>query len=258
MIAVGISLGVIGGGGSILTVPILVSLFLVRPTSATGYSLFIVGLTSLFGAISFARRREVDFKTALVFAIPSFVAVFATRRFVLPAIPNTIIAAHSFTVTKDSATLLLFAGLMLAVSTRMIGGSTKPVASSERREIGFLWMPAIGVLVGLLAGLVGVGGGFLVIPALVLIAKLPMRTAVGTSLAVIAIQSLLGFTGEMANGTQIPWHFLFALSLVSSVGVFAGSLFGKDISGDKLKPAFGWLLVVVGALMLFKSATLIF
>jgi uncharacterized protein len=245
MLAVGLSLGIIGGGGSILAVPILVSLFGIRPSTATGYSLLIVGLGSLAGSYSYFRRKEVELKIALLFSIPSFIAIFITRRFLVASIPNVIYHGNHFEVTKDALTLILFASLMLAVSMRMLRNDRlvdNAFAGPARLEA----IPLIGLAVGLVAGLIGVGGGFMIVPPLVLLAGLPTRRAVGTSLLIIGIQSLFGFTGELGTGQLIPWGFLSLLGGVTILGVSVGSWLGRNLSGKQLRSAFAWMVIAVG------------
>lgn len=250
-IIIGISLGLIGGGGSILTVPALVYLLHISPVLATAYSLFVVGATSLVGSFTFMRKGLVDYKTAAVFATPSFIAVFLTRKFLVPAIPLEIFTIGEWVMTKDIAIMVFFALIMLAASFSMIrNGKMK----SEDQEIKFNY-PLIaieGALVGVLTGLVGAGGGFLIIPALVLLARLPMKLAVGTSLLIIAVKSLIGFLGDIFN-QPIEWQFLLIFSGLSLVGIFIGSWLSTKIDGKHLKKGFGWFVLVMAVYILGKE-----
>lgn len=252
-ILIGVALGLIGGGGSILTVPVLVYLFAVEPVIATAYSLFIVGLTSAVGSVGYFKKGLVNIKTAIVFGIPSIIAVFTTRAFLVPAIPIEIFSIGDFILTKDLFLMLLFAVIMIIASYSMIK-KDKKIASEEHHEQNFNY-PVIlieGTLIGVITGLVGAGGGFLIIPALVILSKLPMKEAVGTSLVIIAAKSLLGFFGEQGeNG--IDWHFLFAISAFAIVGIFIGSALSKKINGTKLKPAFGWFVFAMGFYIITKE-----
>lgn len=250
-------LGLMGGGGSILAVPILVYIFSIPPTVATGYSLFLVGLTSLFGVIGYARKKQVNFKVGFVFSLPALVGVFSARKFVVPALPATLFSLGGFTVTKDLAIMVLFALMMLAASVSMIRGRKTPDTPekhevSEGKKIALVAIE--GLVVGLLTGLVGAGGGFLVIPVLVILAGLDMKEAVGTSLIVIAIKSLTGFLGELGGDHVIDWMFLGGFSVFTIVGVFLGSWLSKFVPGDKLKPAFGWFVLLMGLVILYQSA----
>jgi len=253
-VLMGMSLGLIGGGGSILTVPILVYLFGVNAELSTAYSLFIVGLTSLFGSLSHMKMGNIHWKTAFVFGIPSIISVYITRHFIVPAIPPVLISTSSFVLDKDMGILILFAVIMVLASYSMIKKG-KPKAQNEGEEIAYNY-PLIlveGAVVGLVTGLVGAGGGFLIIPALVILAKLPMKQAVGTSLIIIASKSLLGFLGDLGRGQIIDWQFLLVFSAIAVVGIFLGASLSKKISGDKLKPAFGWFVLIMGIYIIVKT-----
>lgn len=251
---VGISLGLIGSGGSILTVPILVYIMGVDPVLATAYSLFIVGATSLVGGIQSAVQKKVDFKTVLIFGIPSIAAVYATRLWLVPVIPNEIVTIGTFVVTKAIALMLLFAVVMIFASASMIRPEKNPV-TDENAPLKYNY-PLIlleGLGVGMLTGLVGAGGGFLIIPALVLLAKMPMKLAVGTSLFIIAVKSLFGFVGDLQGGQVIDWQILGAFTGLAIVGIFGGIILSKKISGDKLKTSFGWFVLVMGIYIIVKE-----
>lgn len=252
-ILMGLTLGLIGGGGSILTVPILVYLFGIDPVISTAYSLFVVGLTSLVGSFSHLRNGNVHLKTAAIFGVPSILAVYSVRKFVMPIIPDTLFSVGTFALTKSLFVMLLFAVLMLAASISMIRSKKK-----DEREVGDLNYnyPLIfleGILVGSVTGLVGAGGGFLIIPALVLLAGLPMKQAVGTSLLIIALKSLIGFTGDIGSTLQIDYQFMLVFSIFAIAGILAGSYVSKFIAGQKLKPAFGWFVLLMGVFILGKE-----
>ncbi|HET54985.1 MAG TPA: sulfite exporter TauE/SafE family protein [Ignavibacteria bacterium] len=249
---IGIALGLIGGGGSILTVPILVYLLNIDPVPATAYSLFIVGLTALVGSFTYIKRKEISFSTVFVFAVPSFMAVFLTRKFIVPAIPGELFQLGSFILTKDIFIMILFAALMIAASVSMIKKSKfSPVDSVIKFNYPMIFFE--GIAVGILTGLVGAGGGFLIIPALVILAKLPMKVAVGTSLLIIAVKSLIGFTGDIGTNLTVDWIFLFVISGLSVIGIFFGSYFSKFISNEKLKPVFGYFVLVMGIYIITRE-----
>ncbi len=256
-VLIGISLGLIGGGGSILTVPVLVYLFHVDAVLATAYSLFIVGATSVIGSVSYFRKGLVNIKTAVIFGIPSIAAVFLTRHYLVPVIPQTLFTIGSFEVTKSASLMLLFALLMIAASYSMIKKSTPNTETDPGGPQQFNY-PLIfleGSVVGMLTGLVGAGGGFLIIPALVLLSKLPMKEAVGTSLVIIAAKSLIGFFGESGQA-MMDWRFLAIVTLFAVAGIFIGFALSKKIDGEKLKPAFGWFVLVMGVYIIFKETLL--
>ncbi|MBK8699463.1 MAG: sulfite exporter TauE/SafE family protein [Saprospiraceae bacterium] len=252
-ILIGVALGLIGGGGSILTVPVLVYLFRIDPVLATAYSLFIVGITSAVGSYSYFTKKLVDIRTAIVFGIPSIIAVFLTRAYIVPAIPAEVITLGTFIVTKRLLLMGLFAILMIAASYSMIRKSpVKKEEESGERKFNYPMILLEGAIVGVLTGLVGAGGGFLIIPALVILSKLPMKQAVGTSLAIIAAKSLIGFIGE-GGDTVIDWTFLMIISAFAILGIFIGSALAKNIDGAKLKPAFGWFVLVMGVYILISE-----
>lgn len=255
-ILIGVSLGLIGGGGSILTVPVLVYLFSVNPVLATAYSLFIVGTTSAVGSFSYFKKGLVNVKTAIVFGVPSIVAVFITRAFIVPSIPDEIFSVGNFIVTKSILLMLLFAILMILASYSMIKKNKRVFDETPiKQQFNYPIILIEGIVVGILTGLVGAGGGFLIIPALVVLSKLPMKEAVGTSLVIIAAKSLIGFLGESGE-TIIDWFFLAKVTAFAIVGIFIGMAFSKKIDGTKLKPVFGWFVLVMGIYIIIKETFL--
>jgi uncharacterized membrane protein YfcA len=265
-VVMGLSLGLIGGGGSILTVPILVYLFQVDAVLATAYSLFIVGLTSLVGSFSHIKLGNVHWRTAIVFGIPSIISVFLTRSYLVPRIPDPIMTfgqdpsgGAALVITKSVGLLLLFALIMVMAAYSMIkpakksGTDTLSNAEDVQPQFNYPLILAEGAIVGVVTGLVGAGGGFLIIPALVLLAKLPMKQAVGTSLMIIAAKSLIGFVGDISGDEVIDWNFLAVFSSIAVVGILLGSWLSKRIPGEKLKPAFGWFVLVMGTYIIIKE-----
>ncbi|MBS4070317.1 sulfite exporter TauE/SafE family protein [Algoriphagus aquatilis] len=252
-ILIGVSLGLIGGGGSILTVPVLVYILGVDPVLATAYSLFVVGSTSLVGAGTYMKKGLVNYKTALVFAIPSFIAVFLTRKFLVPALPDPLFTVGQAIVTKNIGIMVFFAIIMLAASFSMIRNK-KCVDCDENEPVKFNFpMIALeGSVVGVITGIVGAGGGFLIIPALVLLARLPMKMAVGTSLLIIAAKSLIGFLGDVSTQT-IDWQMLLIFTGLSIVGIFIGSALSKKINEKILKTGFGWFVLIMGIYIIGKE-----
>jgi hypothetical protein len=254
---IGIVLGLIGGGGSILTVPILVYLLYINPVTATAYSLFVVGTTALVGAIKNLKKGLIDVKTALVFSIPAFIAVYLTRKFLVPAIPDTLFNVGEFVVTKNIAIMIFFALIMLIAAITMIRDKKKPAAENQDVVFNYPLILIEGAVVGVLTGIVGAGGGFLIIPALVLFAKLPMKKAVATSLLIIAIKSLIGFIGDVQN-LDIDWTFLLIFSSLSVAGIFIGIWLNNFIDGKKLKKGFGWFVLVMGVYIILRESILSF
>ncbi|MDX1364201.1 MAG: sulfite exporter TauE/SafE family protein [Arenibacter latericius] len=253
-VLVGISLGLIGSGGSILTVPILVYIMAVEPVLATAYSLFVVGTTSLVGGIQNAFQKKVDYKTVLIFGIPSIISVYITRAFLVPIIPDVLFSIGEFHFTKSIALMVLFAIVMILASISMIRPCPKcNDTNSEKIIYNYPMILLEGTVVGILTGLVGAGGGFLIIPALVLLAKMPMKLAVGTSLFIIAAKSLLGFIGDLQGDEVIDWLMLSTFTGLSVVGIFIGIFLSKKVGGSRLKEGFGWFVLLMGIYVLIKE-----
>lgn len=257
-VCIGVCLGLIGGGGSILTLPILVYLLHINPVVSSAYSLFVVGTTSLVGALSAMNRKQVAYRVALLFAVPSFLAVYLTRQYLLPAIPDTVVLTNDLTVSREKVIMVLFGLLMLAAAVSMIRNSrtkTSPenINPESGPKAGFLLIVAEGAIIGLLTGLVGAGGGFLIIPALVLLARLPMKIAVGTSLLIIAVKSLFGFVGDLSHVT-IDWAFLLPFTGLSISGLFLGTYLSRFFSGFRLKKTFGYFVLLISLYILVREA----
>ncbi len=249
---IGVSLGLIGGGGSILTVPVLVYLFGISSTLGISYSLFIVGFTSLVGAFNNYRKGLINFKTALLFGASSITTVFITRKFIIPHVPNVFFTIGSLQVTHAFFVMVVFAVLMLAASISMIRNkkvSANENSTSKKKRALLLFY---GILIGLGTGFLGAGGGFLLIPALVILMKLPMKEAIGTSLLIISLNSLIGFVGDIGR-YPIDWKFLFIITTIAIAGVFAGGFFNQKVNAEKLKKGFGWFVLVMGVYILVKE-----
>lgn len=249
-ILIGVVLGLLGGGGSILSIPILVYLFQIEPITAQAYSLFIVGATSFVGAIPKYREHLVNLRTGILFGIPSIAAIFITRRWIVPAIPPVLFSVDGFDLTKRAFLLGLFGLLMVLASFQLI--RNKREISSDNRKFRVFLVIVEGTLIGLLTGLVGAGGGFLIIPALVFLTGLPFKTAVGTSLFIIAINSLIGFLGDWVNHT-IDWQFLLTITGLAIGGILVGHRMSRRVAALYLRRAFGWFTLTVGVWIVFKE-----
>ncbi len=252
----GVSLALIGGGGSILTVPILVYLFKQDPLTATTGSLFIVGVTAFVGAILNARKQLVNFKTGALFAIPSFVGVFVARHFILPGIPTHLLSLGSFSLTKPLLVMGFFGIVMVQASRAMIRSgsslSSNLIVDANSSKAGLATIIWQGFLVGVTTGFVGAGGGFLIIPALVLLLKIPMKMAVGTSLAIIAANSIFGFTISL-DGANIEWALLLKISAVGIFGMTIGEFYSAKVNEKLLKRGFGYFVLFVGSLVILDQ-----
>jgi uncharacterized membrane protein YfcA len=252
-LAMGILLGVMGGGGSILTVPILVYMIGLSPTVATGYSLFVVGVTAMVGSAMYIRKGDIDFKVGLLFAVPSVLGVNVSRGLIIPFLPDVILDLGTFALTKEILVMSTFAGLMIAASYSMIKKRSpkKPPSGAPLSQSVLILLQ--GLMVGLIAGFVGAGGGFLIIPALVNFAGLPMRVAIGTSLMIIAMQSLFGFAGDVSRGASVDWSLLSIVASIAMLGIVLGSMLANKINDQKLKTAFGWFILLMGSTILLTQ-----
>ena len=247
---VGLVLGLIGGGGSILTVPLLVYLLGYNPVVATAYSLFVVGTTSMVGTYQKYKKGLVDFKTGLAFTFPSFLAVYFSRRYFVPGIPETLFSIGDFELSKGMGIMIFFAIIMLLASYSMIkkGKNNKVLSKPQPYYKTFIQ----GLLIGTITGIIGAGGGFLYVPALVLWANIPMKKAVGTSLIIVTINSLIGFTGDVQT-LNIEWTFLLIFTLISILGIVIGVFLSKFISGEKLKKSFGFFVLIMAVYIIYKE-----
>ncbi|HYG37858.1 MAG TPA: sulfite exporter TauE/SafE family protein [Cytophagales bacterium] len=250
---IGIFLGLMGGGGSILTVPIFVYIAGLSPLVATGYSLFVVGTTSLVGAFTYARKKLLNLPVAVSFFLPSFIMIFMVRKYLLPSIPEEIAQIGSFILTKNLAIMLFFAGAMMAASFSMIKSGNATVENMDGKMVNYQRFFAQAIAVGLITGIAGAGGGFLIVPTLVLLAHLKMRLAVGTSLFIIAINSLIGFTGDLLTLENIDWSFLIIFSAIAISGIFIGTYLSELISAQKLKKVFGWFILIMSIVVFFSE-----
>ncbi|MCL6217223.1 sulfite exporter TauE/SafE family protein [Zunongwangia pacifica] len=251
---IGLVLGLTGGGGSILTVPVFVYVLHINPVTATAYSLFVVGSSSAVGAIDNFNKGRIDFKSSMIFALPAVVAIFSTRKYLLPSIPHHIANFGSFELTKDLMIMSFFAILMLLASASMILKKKKEnvdIANGPTETKNGL-MIILGAVTGLVTGLVGAGGGFIIVPILVFLAGLKMKEAVGTSLFIIALNSIIGFLGDLGH-LQVDWVFLLIFTVISIIGIFFGIYFSRFINSQKLKKAFGWMVLVMGIYILYME-----
>lgn len=248
---IGIILGLTGGGGSILTVPLLVYVLGYNPVVSAAYSLFVVGTSSAFGATLNYRKKLVDVKTGFIFAIPSFIGVFITRKYIVPNIPEVIFENDILTLTKNTFLMLLFAIIMLFAALSMIK-KTKLYLKEVTQKHSLAKIIIQNITIGVIIGLVGAGGGFLIIPSLLLIVRLSMKKAVGTSMFIIAMNSLIGFLGDIQN-TVIDWQFLLPFSIISIAGIFMGTYISKYIDEVQLKKGFAYFVLLTAFLITLKE-----
>ncbi|SFN38694.1 hypothetical protein SAMN04487989_10193 [Bizionia echini] len=249
---IGIVLGLIGGGGSILAVPVLAYLFLVNEKVATAYSLFIVGVSALVGGLKQHKKGLVDWRTAFVFGIPAIIGISLVRHFVIPALPEIITTIGTFQITRRMVMFGLFSILMIPAAFSMLKDrKIKP----EKRNVSYNY-PLIlieGLLIGGITGMIGAGGGFLIIPALVLLANVDIKIAVATSLIIIAMNALSGFFLGDALTMTIDWQFLLSFTAISLVGIYIGSYLSNFIDGKKLKKGFGYFVFVMAIFIFYME-----
>lgn len=248
-VLIGISLGLIGGGGSILTVPVLVYLFSISPVMATSYSLFIVGATSFIGAYKNLKRKCVDINAVKLFGIPSLITIALVRKLVIPHIPEHLFYIGNTEISFSLLIMILFSVIIIAASFSMI---INKKIEAHYTQINKTKLFFYGIVLGLVTGFLGAGGGFLIIPALVLFVGLPMKKAIGTSLLIIAINAITGFLVDVSHYT-INWKFLLTITAIAIAGVLIGTYYEEKINGQKLKKGFGWFVLTAGILILVKE-----
>ncbi len=254
---IGISLGLIGGGGSVLAVPILVYIMGVSPKPAIAMTLFIVGFVSLIGVIPHWKKGNVNLKTAFMFGTATMLGAYVGAKIAnLPFVTGTI-------------QMILFALMMLVAAGFMIYKSSKSTSQPANNELDlnlypqpickycWLWMISEGLGVGVLTGLVGVGGGFAIVPALVLLGNTPIKEAIGTSLLIITLNSVAGFLGYLGS-VPLDWNLMATFTLAASLGTFGGAYLSQFINQQQLQRGFGYFLLVVASFILFQNRSKIY
>ena len=245
---IGISLGLFGGGGSILAVPVLAYLFLLDEKLATAYSLFIVGFAALVGGIKQNINNNVDWITAVVFGIPALIGVWIVRHYVIPELPDVLFDIGDFAISRRMGMFGVFIVLMVAAALSMLKENTRKGGSGDI-SYNYPLILIEGLIVGTVTGLVGAGGGFLIIPALVVLTNLDIKKAIGTSLVIIALKSILGFFLADALIMSIDWNFLIVFTSITIIGIFLGVYIGNFIDGNKLKKGFGYFILAMSIFM---------
>ena len=251
-ILVGLVIGLAGGGGSILTLPIFVYIFHIPTVLATTYSLFVVGSTSLVGSVNHIWKKRVDFQVTAVFALPSFLSVYLSRRFLVPALPDPLLQIGTYTLAKSNAILYFFAFVMIVAARAMIRNDRPEQGEAADGRPRYSTLALDGLAVGLLTGTIGAGGGFLIVPMLVLLAGLPIHRAVATSVLIIAVNSFVGFLGDIHH-TNLNWNFLLPFTGLSIGGIFIGMYLARFIAPNKLKKGFGWFVLAVAGYMIVRE-----
>ena len=249
---IGLIMGVLGGGGSIMAVPILAYIFHFDERIATAYSLCIVGSTGLIGGIKQAIQKMVDWKVVIQFGIPAVIGITLVRAFLIPTLPSDIFTVNDFTVTRRMAMFGLFAFLMVFAAISMLKGR-KEESSNNVTSKSNITLLIQGLLIGSLTGMVGAGGGFLIVPALIMVAKLDMKKASATSLVIIAINSLVGFLIGDALHIKIDWNFLSVFIGISMLGIIVGTYINKYLPIKFLKKTFAYFIIVMAIFMFIEE-----
>lgn len=251
---IGFTLGFFGGGGSILTLPVFVYVCGISPVLATAYSLFVVGVSASFGALDYAKKKLIDFRVGIFFAIPSIVAVYLTRVMIMPALPDVWFSIFGLSVKKDNGILILFAIIMVTAAFFMMYKRTEKNRKGMSKKV--ISIPLIlveGSVIGVITGIVGAGGGFLIVPSLVIISGLSIKRAIGTTLMIISLKSLFGFLGDLQVQMAIDWVFLLKFTSLSIIGIFIGSNIGSRAKPENLKIGFAWFILIMGLIMFIKE-----
>jgi uncharacterized membrane protein YfcA len=250
--AIGLSLGLIGAGGSILTIPVFVYVLKKDPISSSVYSMFVVGMSSMAGSIQSMINKLVDFKAAIAFGIPSVIGVFIARKAIFPLIPAELFSVGSFTLSKNILFMLCLAFLMFFAALRMLKPVMKNDQAEEKERPATIWIVVRGLFVGTITGLLGIGGGFLIVPALYFLVNLPVKRAIGTALIIITINSLFGFLNSYST-MDIDWLLLVKFSLGATAGILIGTKLSQKIPGTYLKKVFGWCILSMSFYIVYKQ-----
>ena len=249
-LTVGLSLGLIGAGGSILTVPVFVYILNKDPLSSSVYSMFVVGISTVAGSIQAVVNKLADIKTMLLFGIPSIAGVLIARKIIMPAIP-AYINAGSMQVSKETLFMFCLSIIMFFAGTRML----KPIAADTACEATTPAKDALilyGAGVGIITGLLGIGGGFLIVPALYFLARLPMKMAIGTAFFIITANSCISFLSSY-HTVDLDWVLLAKFSLGTITGIIAGIKLSSKITGNHLKKIFGVFVICIAAYVLITT-----
>jgi uncharacterized protein len=251
-LGIGLSLGLIGAGGSILTIPVFVYILKKDPVSSSVYSMFVVGISSMAGSIQSILNKLVDFRAVLTFGIPSVIGVILARKTIFPIIPDELFSIGSFTISKSMLLMLCLSSLMILAARRMLKPMPKKnqVECEEKQVTASLLVR--GLLVGMVTGLLGIGGGFLIVPALYLLVNLPVKKAIGTALLIITINSLFSFLNSYAS-MDLDWLLLIKFSIGAVAGIIIGTMLSRRIHGDYLKKTFGWVILSMSFYIMYKQ-----
>lgn len=262
-IVVGLLLGLLGGGGSILALPIFVYLFGINPILATTYSLFVIGVSSLFGTYKCVKSNSINYNALIYFGFSSVISVLLTRMYLIDLIPESIFL-FGFELSKGKVVLIFFSLIMLGAGYSLIfvdnvtkneiencETNDKVIGNSKIKNIFSLSFQ--GLIDGAITGIVGAGGGFLIVPALVFVSKLDIRIAISTSLAIISLKTIIGFLGSLNKSPNIDYIFLSIFTFLAIVGMVVGIKLSKKLNPDALKKYFGIFVIICAIYILLKE-----
>jgi uncharacterized membrane protein YfcA len=252
-LGIGLSLGFMGAGGSILTIPVFVYVLKKDPLSSGVYSMFVVGMSSMAGTVQSIFNKLVDFKVALTFGLPSIAGVLVARKLIFPFIPEQLFSIGALSVSKSMLFMLCLSFLMFLSALKMLKPGANHVHTREELDNpATALLLSRGFLVGTITGLLGIGGGFLIVPALYFLARLPVKTAIGTALVIITINSLFSFL-TCYGSMDLDWFLLVKFSLGAIIGIIIGTRLSQKIAGAHLKKIFGWFVLSISFYIVYKE-----
>tara|TARA_B110000003_G_scaffold54069_1_gene53932 strand:- start:695 stop:1489 length:795 start_codon:yes stop_codon:yes gene_type:complete len=248
---IGVVVGIFGGGGSILAVPVFVYLFHLNPILATSYSLFVVGFSAAVGTLINIKKKLINYMTAFIFSLPALFSVFLVRLYFISVIPEVIFDTGSIFITKKMALMLLFSVVILLSSVSMLK-KNEPVIAQKLNNTNYSLLTFIGLGVGILTGLIGAGGGFIIVPALVLFANLKIKNAVATSMVIITVNALFGFCSDISQ-INIDWFFLIIITFISILGIILGSYLSNFVNEQSLKKNFARFIFLIALVIIYNE-----
>lgn len=247
---IGIAIGLLGAGGSILVMPVLVYILGLPPTIATTYSLGIVGISSAIAAMRTSLDEKVNVKVIFTFAFPAMFSIMIMRAFIMPALPK-VLEIGMLQISIDSFSMIILSILMLISAQRMI--SQKKLQGDESHDISLSLLVLTGLFIGVLTGFTGIGGGFLIVPVMILIGRMNVKEAAFTSMILIAMNALPGFFVDILNGKNLEWGLFTLLTIASVFGGYAGIMLSKRIRQDLLRISFGIIIALLALFILIKE-----
>lgn len=252
-IVIGLLVGLFGGGGSILTVPVLVYLFAIPATLSTTYSLALVSITSLLASFSHIANNNLSYKRIFLFGLPSLLSLYVVRAYLVPAIPISF-QLFDFEIEKDIFMMIFFSFLMLIAGFFMIR-KRKEMSETDNNNYNSISLILSGFSEGLVTGIVGAGGGFIIVPVLMIFGKLNLKQAVGNSLFIIGFKSMIGFLGSN-DISALNYIFLIKILAIALLGMYFGIQLNKKFNAQQLKPLFGYFVLLMGFVILIKEIIL--